>query len=101
MDGNYYIETEEVSIKLDKSHPLFINDGSYIYLYHNDFKLVNEQLDTIAGRKGGYISGSGLFNEKKPVKSRILLLLCSFMVSFIWDLSHLSLRFGTKQWLFQ
>ena len=65
VDGNYYIETEEVSIKLDKSHPLFINDGSYIYLYHNDFKLVNEQLDTIAGRKGGYISGSGLFNEKK------------------------------------
>lgn len=64
-EGFYYIEAEDISIRLDKSYPLFINEGSYIYLYHNDFILVNEQLDTISGKMGSYISGTGLFNEEK------------------------------------
>lgn len=64
-DGIYYIETEETSIRLDNSYPLFINEGSYIYLYHNDFKLINEQLESIGSKMGSYISGTGLFNEEK------------------------------------
>ena len=69
-DDAYYLEAEDLRIRLHANYPLFTNDGAYIYLYNKGLTLVNDKLDSIAGETGSYISGGLLYNKEKERDSQ-------------------------------
>lgn len=55
-------KTEPVQINPD--YPLFMDGGRYLYLYHEEFELVTEELIRNTSREKSYISEGKVFNEE-------------------------------------
>lgn len=51
------------SVQINPDYPLFMDGGRYLYLYHEGFELVTEELERITSKKKSYISEGKVFNE--------------------------------------
>lgn len=91
-DNEYYMESEDIKIKLDMNYPLFTNDGAYLYLYNDGFTLVNDRLDSKGIKKGSYISGGALFNADKISDSDENIILLKLSNGLFFSLEEISIE---------
>lgn len=66
-DGdNYYLKksSKGSNFMINPGFPLFMNEGTYTYLYHDKFVLVTDSFDAIEGKTGVYLANGMVFNRE-------------------------------------
>jgi hypothetical protein len=62
--------------KLNPDYPVFLNDGTYLYLYHDRFQPVTNRFEILKGRKDITLSNGMMFNrENKRDGDKAILML--------------------------
>lgn len=64
--NDYYIRGAGGRMKkLNKDFPVFLNDCTYLYLYHGNFTLITDKFSVLKEKNDIYLSGGMAFNSEK------------------------------------
>lgn len=72
----YFIKTKKDEIKLNSDYPIFLNNGAYLYLYHNNFLMIDSKFEQKNSKTNTYISNGAVFNkdQKREGNEEIILI---------------------------
>ncbi|HKL80145.1 MAG TPA: hypothetical protein VJ888_06880 [Mobilitalea sp.] len=77
-EEEFYIEAsakKEYSQLIDSVYPIFLNNGAYVYLYHNDFTLITEELSDLQGVENTYLNEGKIFDKEGNHEGQDLIVL--------------------------
>lgn len=66
-DDKYYISSvvdKKQDQKINSDYPLFMDNGAYLYLYHDQFSLITDDIKRLQGKTGTYLSNGMIFNQQ-------------------------------------